>query len=48
MIEQVVNNKPGARKKLISLLNSWFEHHLLVDDMAYQQFLVRKGVITFG
>ncbi len=37
MIDQVVNNKPNAREKLISLLKSWFEHHLLVDDMAYQQ-----------
>lgn len=46
MIDRVVNNKANAREKLISLLKSWFEHHLLVDDMAYQQFLIKKGVIT--
>ena len=45
IIRQALKDKQDARFKLIHLLKAWFEHHLLVDDMAYQQFLIKKGVI---
>jgi hemerythrin-like metal-binding protein len=45
IMHEALSNKQDVRNKLISLLKAWFKHHLLVDDMAYQQFLIKKGVI---
>lgn len=45
MIQLAVDDRAQGLDKLVTLLQHWFEHHLLVDDMAYQQFLIRKGVI---
>lgn len=30
--------------KLLELLKSWLNHHILKDDMAYSKFLLEKGV----
>lgn len=45
IMHEAITNQQDARARLIQLLKAWFEHHLLVDDMAYQQFLIKKGVI---
>lgn len=45
VIDEILSYKSDAKSKLVDMLSHWFEHHLLVDDMAYQQFLIRKGVI---
>lgn len=44
-IKDIINNHSDSRVLITEQLKRWFEHHLLIDDMAYRQYLVKKGVL---
>ena len=44
-IKELINDEKDSQATIISQLKYWLEHHLLIDDMAYRQFLIKKGVL---
>ncbi|HGX93839.1 MAG TPA: bacteriohemerythrin [Candidatus Tenderia sp.] len=37
------NQETGIAKELLDLLIYWLNHHILQEDMAYSQYLIKKG-----
>ncbi len=37
------NNEANIAQELLDLLIYWLNHHILQEDMAYSEFLVKKG-----